>query len=85
MRSAIVCSMIEKAFSTVIRRLRNEKKISQEKFAEEAGLHRTYISQLERGIKSPSLKTAYKISKSLGIPLPELMVLILEEMKNVSP
>ena len=77
--------MVDKAFSAVIRRLRQERNISQEKLALEAELHRTYISQLERGLKSPSLKTVYKISKVLGTPLPELMVLILKEMKNLNP
>lgn len=77
--------MVDKAFSVVIRRLRHERNISQEKLALESDLHRTYISQLERGLKSPSLKTIYKVSKVLGISLPELMSLVLEEMKNVSP
>ena len=77
--------MVDKAFSAVIRRLRQERNISQEKLALEAELHRTYISQLERGLKSPSLKTVYKISKVLRTPLPELMVLILKEMKNLNP
>jgi transcriptional regulator with XRE-family HTH domain len=77
--------MVDKAFSAVIRRLRQERNISQERLAFEAELHRTYISQLERGLKSPSLKTVYKISKVLGTPLPELMVLILKEMKNLNP
>ena len=77
--------MVDKAFSAVIRRLRQERNISQEKLALEAELHRTYISQLERGLKNPSLKKVYKISKVLGTPLPELMVLILKEMKNLNP
>ena len=76
--------MIDKAFARVIRRLRLEKNLSQEKLAFEADLHRTYISQLERGLKSPSLQTVYKISKVLGISLPELMLLVLKEMENVS-
>jgi len=77
--------MVDKAFSVVIRRLRQERHISQEKLALEAELHRTFVSQLERGLKKPSLKTVYKISKVLGISLPEMMVLILEEMENLTP
>lgn len=76
--------MIDKAFAKVIRRLRLEKNLSQEKLAFEADLHRTYISQLERGLKSPSLQTVYKISKVLGISLSELMLLVLKELENVS-
>jgi predicted transcriptional regulator len=44
------------AFGHVVRKLRKEIGISQEDFADRANLHRTYVSQLERGLKSPSLK-----------------------------
>lgn len=37
------------------------------------GLHRTYISQLKRGQKSPSLKTVFKIDDALMIKPPEIM------------
>jgi transcriptional regulator with XRE-family HTH domain len=39
--------------------------MSQEKLAELADLHRTYISQIERGLKSPSLKALVAIADSL--------------------
>lgn len=71
--------MIDKAFSIVLRRLRMQKELSQEQFAFETDLHRTYISQLERGLKSPSLKTLYKISSVLEISLTELMALVEQE------
>lgn len=75
--------MIDKSFSTVLRRLRIKKGLSQEEFGFEADLHRTYVSQLERGLKSPSLKTLSKISNVLGISLTELMALV-ERESNVS-
>lgn len=53
--------------------LRLEKGLSQEEFAANVGLHRTYISQLERGLKSPSLKVMAKICNELGITLVQLM------------
>ena len=46
---------IIKVFGTNVRKYRNEKRISQEKFAEICGLHRTYISDVEcfrRSIRS---------------------------------
>ncbi len=63
-------------FPTVLRELRLEKGISQEYLAELAGLHRTYISQIERGIKSPSLKSIEQIAKALDIKPSELIRLM---------
>ncbi|MBQ3055059.1 MAG: helix-turn-helix transcriptional regulator [Oscillospiraceae bacterium] len=52
-------------FGKRIRSIRNSKNISQERLAEMSGLHPTYIGQLERGEKSPTLESIYKISKGL--------------------
>ncbi|MCK6627058.1 MAG: helix-turn-helix domain-containing protein [Anaerolineae bacterium] len=76
--------MIDKAFAVVLRRLRIQKGLSQEEFGFEANLHRTYVSQLERGLKSPSLKTLHKISNVLEISLTDLMTLV-EQESNVQP
>jgi len=65
--------MIDKKFGFVLRKLRLAKGFSQEDFALNIGLHRTYISQLERGLKSPSLRTTKKICDELGITLVEFM------------
>lgn len=50
---------LEQIFGEELRKLREEKGLSQEKLGFESGYHRTYISQLERGQKSPSLKTLF--------------------------
>jgi transcriptional regulator with XRE-family HTH domain len=47
--------------------------LSQERLAELSGLHRTYIGQLERGKKSPTVKTIFDIGKALGILPSELI------------
>jgi len=65
--------MIDKIFGQILKKLRTEKGLSQEDFAANVGLHRTYISQLERGLKSPSLGVMAKISSELGITLVQLM------------
>jgi transcriptional regulator with XRE-family HTH domain len=65
--------MIDKKFGRVLKKLRTEKGFSQEDFAHSVGLHRTYISQLERGLKSPSLRTLEKLCRELGLSLVELM------------
>lgn len=60
---------IEEAFGLALRKLRQEKGLSQEALAASSGFHRTYISLLERGIKSPSLTTLDRLSQALGISL----------------
>lgn len=56
---------IEELFGNVLKQFRNEKGISQEELGFESGYHRTYISMLERGKKSPSLKTIFQLAKAL--------------------
>jgi transcriptional regulator with XRE-family HTH domain len=57
----------EVAFGYVIRELRNQHNISQEKLALISGLDRTFISLLERGLRQPSLKSILRLSESLNI------------------
>lgn len=52
---------------------RKEKGISQEKLSELAELHPTYIGQLERGEKNPSVESIAKICKGLGIPITQFL------------
>lgn len=54
-------------FGLNVKKYRKLKKMSQEKLAELTGLHRTYISALERGTRSISLKNIEKISLALEI------------------
>lgn len=48
-----------------LQRLRAAKKISQEKLALDANVHRTYVSQLERKLKNPSLLILSRLAKVL--------------------
>jgi transcriptional regulator with XRE-family HTH domain len=57
----------------VLRRLRQDNGLSQEVLGFESGYHRTYISLLERGKKSPSLQTVFNLSKALKIEPAELI------------
>jgi transcriptional regulator with XRE-family HTH domain len=61
-----------KKFGQRIRNLRVSQGVSQEDFAELAGLHRTYISSVETGDRNVSLHTAYRISQALGVDLKDL-------------
>ncbi len=71
---------IEEAFAAVLRELRLARGLSQEKLADEAGLHRTYISLLERGMREPSLKTIYLLSKPLQIQAHEIVRLVTQKL-----
>lgn len=55
----------EKAFAQVLREARGAVGLSQEALGHDAGRHRTYVSQLERGMKSPSLKTLFLLAAVL--------------------
>lgn len=56
-----------------MRLLRLKKGWSQEAFAEEAGLHRTYISDLERGSRNPTIAVVDKLATALGVRVGQLL------------
>ena len=64
---------ILKAFSNNVRTFRESSGLSQEKLAEKADLHRTYIGSIERSEKMPSLITVVKIAKALNINISQLI------------
>lgn len=64
---------ILKTFGLRVKELRLKKGFSQEKFAEIADLHRTYISHLERGTKNPTLTSMEKVANALNISLSDLL------------
>jgi transcriptional regulator with XRE-family HTH domain len=63
----------EQAFGRVLQEIRKERGLSQEDLGFESGYHRTYISFLERGKKSPSLSTIMDLADSLDVLASELM------------
>lgn len=56
---------LEAAFGQVIKQLRSNQGISQEKLSFESGLDRSFISQLECGLRQPSLVTIFQLAKAL--------------------
>ena len=60
-------------FGKAVRIRRSELNISQEDFAERAGLHRTYVSDLERGKRNISLENIERLAKALNLSISELM------------
>ncbi len=59
-------------FGRAIRRVREEQGINQEEAAERCGMHRTYYSGIERGIRNVSLVNIEKVAKGLKTSLPDL-------------
>jgi len=75
---------IEEAFGQVLREIRQDQNISQEKLGFESGYHRTYIGLLERGKKNPSLTTIINIAHTLNIKASDLIKRV-EELMNSQP
>jgi transcriptional regulator with XRE-family HTH domain len=64
---------ILKRFGQRVRELRTAKGWSQEGFAHEVGLDRTYVGGIERGERNVALRNVDKLAKTLGVSLSELM------------
>lgn len=60
---------LKRLIGTAIRSKRSELGISQEELADRAGLHRTYISDVERGARNPSLESIHKLAMALELSL----------------
>jgi transcriptional regulator with XRE-family HTH domain len=59
-------------FGRAIRHIREEQGINQEEAAERCGLHRTYYSGIERGVRNVSLVNIEKVARGLKTSLPKL-------------
>ncbi len=64
---------LERLFGRILQELRTERGLSQEKLGFESNYHRTYISQLERGQKNPSLEAIFRLARVLGIRPSEMI------------
>ncbi len=64
---------IRKQVGIILQRLRREKGWSQEALAFESGLHRTYVSGIERGVRNPTLLILDKLAKTLAVAPAELL------------
>jgi transcriptional regulator with XRE-family HTH domain len=64
---------IQIRFGVRLRQVRQDQGISQEKLAELAGLHRTYVSSIERGERNVSLVNIERLAQALGVSMGELM------------
>ncbi len=63
---------VRKKFGEHVRALRKEHGYSQEDFAHECGIHRTYMGDVERGERNISIDNIARIAKALGVKIHEL-------------
>ena len=73
----------EVAFGRVLRALRLERKLTQEELGFESELQRHYISLLERGASSPTLKSLFRLARALDIQPDRLVTLVLAEARKL--
>lgn len=72
----------EVAFGLVLRELRKGRELSQEVLALESGLERNYVSLLELGRNSASVRTIFKLAPALGISVAEFMAMVETRAKD---
>jgi transcriptional regulator with XRE-family HTH domain len=64
---------VRKRVGLNLRRFRKELGVSQEAFADLCGLHRTYISGVERGVRNPTVLVLEIIAQALKVPSARLL------------
>jgi transcriptional regulator with XRE-family HTH domain len=64
---------VQVRFGKRLREVREGAGVSQEKLAERAGLHRTYVSSVERGLKNVSLVNIERLAQALGVEMADLV------------
>lgn len=74
--------MIQKAFGRAVRDFRERIGISQEELANRSGLHRTYISDVERGTRNIGLGNIEAIAKGLEVSMVDLFEKTTKQIKK---
>jgi transcriptional regulator with XRE-family HTH domain len=67
---------LQQLFGEVVRRRRKQAGLSQEELADRAGVHRTYMSVVERGLKVVSLAVVHQLAEALGTSKSSLMAAV---------
>ena len=67
---------IRERFGFALKSRREELGLTQEVFADKAGIHRTYLSDVERGTRNISLLNIERIASALSMRLSELFLLV---------
>lgn len=77
----VASSQVSGAFGRVLRDQRDARKLSQEGLALAAGVDRTFVSQMERGVRQPTLTTLWKLASALGVS-PATLVARMERLRR---
>lgn len=64
---------VKKRLGRNVARFRYQRGLSQEAFADLANLHRTYVSDIERGVRNPTATVIVKLAKALGVSAGDLL------------
>ena len=75
---------LDKAFGAALRKRREQLGLSQEELNFRSGVHRTYISEIERGVKSPTMHTVAALAEALDV-IPSELMRMAEERDTISP
>jgi transcriptional regulator with XRE-family HTH domain len=75
---------LQRQFGAVVRRKRLALGLSQEALSEKAGLHRTYVGLLERGLRMPSILVAQKVAEALSTTTGSLLMEVEQEPLGAS-
>lgn len=58
---------IQRRVGRNVKKLRRAQRLSQEEFSFNCGLHRTYVSDIERGARNPTVRVLQKLADALGV------------------
>ncbi len=72
MSNRIAVNPFLSAFGEHLRSLRKKAGLSQEEVADRAGIHVTYLSGVERGLRNPSIMNVSRLAQALDVPTKEL-------------
>lgn len=82
MTPRVATKTAERLFGQEISKIRKNRGISQEELGFQAGVHRTYVSQIERGLKSPTLAVILKLTQALNCSAGQLVGGIEKRFRN---
>lgn len=64
---------LDKSFGIALKKRRHQVGMSQEALGFRSGVHRTFISEIERGVKSPTVQTMISLAEALDVKLSDLI------------
>ncbi len=73
---------LTRRFGALVRQVRLQKGLSQERLAELCGLHRNYIGAVERAERTPSIVAADRIARALGTTLGSMFIMLEQDAED---